>query len=149
MRQVRHGGARPGRVWRGLAGEEERSISMDEQPIVEEVRDLDEHVPLLAALDECRKHIAFWKDREAKVKDQISKIMGDATVGRVDGKEVLTYRWENRFRASDFRSAYPDTYRSFVHEVTTREFDVEWLKQLRPDLYDEYRVRSLRSSWEG
>jgi hypothetical protein len=122
---------------------------MDEQPVVEEVRDLGEHVALLAALDECRKNITFWKDRESKVKDQITEIMGEATVGRVNGKDVLTYRWENRFRTSDFRTKYPDTYRSFVHEVTTKEFDVEWLKQLRPDLYDEYRVRSLRSSWEG
>lgn len=122
---------------------------MDEQPVVEEVRDLDEHVPLLAALDECKKNITFWKDRESKVKDQISAIMGEATVGKVGGKEVLTFRWENRFRTQDFRAAYPDTYRSFVHEVAHKEFDVEWLKQLRPDLYDEYRVRSLRSSWEG
>jgi hypothetical protein len=122
---------------------------VDEQPVVEEVRDLGEHVALLAALDECRKNITFWKDRESKVKDQIAEIMGEATVGRIDGKDVLTYRWENRFRTSDFRNAYPDTYRSFVHEVTTKEFDIEWLKQLRPDLYDEYRVRSLRSSWEG
>src|SRR4029450_6807866 len=97
---------------------------MDEQPVVEEVRDLDEHVALLAALDECRKNISFWKDREAKVKDQITQIMGEATVGKGGGKEGRAFRRENRFRTSAFRSAYPDTSRSFVHDVTTKEFDV-------------------------
>ena len=121
----------------------------DEERITEETRDLDEHVTLLAALDECRKNIEFWKDRYAKVQAQISDIMGTATLGLVDGNEVLTYRWENRFRTGDFRKAYPDTYRTFVHAVEQKEFDVSWLRQVRPELYDEFRVRSMRSSWEG
>lgn len=122
---------------------------MDEERITEETRDLDEHVALLAALDECRKNIEFWKDRYNKVQASIADVMGTATVGLVDGREVLTFRWENRFRSSDFKKAYPDTYRTFVHVVEHKEFDAHWLRQVRPDLYDEFRVRSMRSSWEG
>ena len=122
---------------------------MNEERIDEESRDLDQHIPLLAALEECRKHLEFWAKRRDKLKAELGEIMGSATVGKVDGREVLTYRWENRFRTSDFRKAYPDTYRTFVHEVTHKEFDASWLEQVRPDLYNEFRVRSMRSNWEG
>lgn len=121
----------------------------DEERITEEARDLDEYVPLLGALDECRKNIEFWKDRYAKVQAQIASVMGDATVGLVDGRKVLTFRWEDRFRAGDFQKAYPDTYRTFTHVVEHKEFDASWLRQVRPELYDEFRVRSMRSYWEG
>lgn len=121
----------------------------DEERISEETCDLDEHVPLLATLDECRKSIEFWKARYAKIQAQIAEVMGSATVGLVDGREVLTYRWENRFRATDFKKAYPDTYRTFTHVVEHKEFDASWLRQVRPELYDQFRVRSMRSNWEG
>lgn len=122
---------------------------LDEERVDEESRDLDEHVALLAALEECRKNIEFWTSRRDKVKVQLEDVMGTATVGTVDGREVLTFRWENRFRTAEFRKAFPDTYRTFVHEVTHKEFDASWLEQVRPDLYNQFRVRSMRSNWEG
>lgn len=124
-------------------------MTTDEEPVAEETCALDAHVTLLAALDECRKNIEFWKARKDKVQAELDDVMGTATVGTVDGRQVLTYRYEERFRGTDFKAMYPDTWRSFVHEVTRKEFDPKWLKHSRPDLYAEFRVRSMKSSWEG
>jgi hypothetical protein len=115
----------------------------------EESRELDAHVSLLEAYDECRRNIDFWKQRQEKVKAELDAVMGSATVGTVEGSPVLTYRYENRFQGSEFRKTYPDTYRMFTHEVTKTEFDLDWFKRSRPDLYDQFRVRSLKSQWEG
>jgi hypothetical protein len=122
---------------------------MDEQPVVEETKELDAHVPLLAALEECTKSLTFWQARKEKLQAELAEIMGSATVGTVDNRQVLTYRYEERFRGTAFKTAYPDTYRSFVHEVTRKEFDPSWLKQLRPDLYDQFKVRSMKSTWKS
>lgn len=123
---------------------------IDELPTPEEkVQELDRYVRLLADYDECRKSIDFWKTELEKKKAELAAIMGDATVGTVNGEQVLTYRFEERFRGSDFQKVYPDTYRMFTREVTKKTFDLELFKASRPDLYDEFRARSMKSSFEA
>ena len=120
----------------------------DELPVEEVVVPLDAHVTKLQKLAEAADNIQFWKRQYDKIRAELEEVLGDATVGTVDGQQVLTYRWENRFRGGDFRKMFPDTYRSFVTEVTEKKFNVELLKLTRPDLYEQFRVRALKSSFE-
>jgi hypothetical protein len=122
---------------------------IDELPVPEEVVvALDGHVAKLKKLAEASDNVKFWKAEHERLKGELDKIMGDATVGTVDGAQVLTYRYEERFRGSDFQKKYPDTYRSFVTEVTQKKFDLDGFKRVRPDLYEEFRVRAMKNSYE-
>lgn len=122
---------------------------IEELPVPEEkVVELDHHVAKLKKLAECSNHIRFWKAEYEKVKAELEEVMGDATIGTFDGSQVLTFRHEDRFRGTDFKKVYPDTYRTFVTNVTEKKFDVALFKASRPDLYEEFRVRSMKSTFE-
>lgn len=123
---------------------------INETPAPEEVTiALDAHVSKLKKLTEASDNIAFWKRQYEKLKTELDEIMGEATVGTIDGQEVLTYRYEERFRGADFRKMYPDTYRTFVTTVTEKKFDLDLFKASRPELYEEFRVRAMKNKWES
>ena len=109
---------------------------------------LDAHVAKLKKLAECSDNIKFWKTEYEKVQAELDKVMGEATVGTVDGVKVLTYRYEDRFRGGDFKKTYPDTWRTFVTEVTEKKFNLDLFKASRPDLYDQFKVRAMKSTFE-
>ena len=113
----------------------------------EEAVALDAHVSKLKKLAECSDNIKFWQKEYAKAQEALDEVMGDATIGTIDGRQVLTYRYEDRFRGGDFKKKYPDTWRSFVTEVTEKKFDLELFKHTRPDLYEEFKVRAMKSSY--
>lgn len=121
---------------------------VEETPQPEErVVDLDEYLPVLEAWYEATLEI---KDLQAKIdqyKALLGKIMGDATIGRVDGQPVVTFRPIESFNSSDFRKKYPDTYRFFVHEVTEKRFDKDLLRRTRPELWEEFQTRPMKSSY--
>jgi hypothetical protein len=122
---------------------------IDELPQPEEQAvALDAHVSKLKKLAECSDNIKFWQKEYAKAQAALDEVMGDATVGTIDGSQVLTYRYEERFRGGDFKKKYPDTWRSYVRDVTKKEFDLELFKVARPDLYEEFRVRAMKSTFE-
>lgn len=121
----------------------------EEEPVPEEiVMSLDAHVPKLRKLAEASDNVRFWKAEYERLKAEMDKLMGDATVGTVDGEQVLTYRYEERFRGGEFRKRYPDTYKSFVTSVTEEKFDLDGFRLLRPDLYEAFRVRAMKNTYE-
>lgn len=121
---------------------------IDEEPVAPEKSvALDAHVSKLQKLSEASDNITFWKRQYDKLKTELDEIMGDATVGTVDGVEILTYRYEERFRGTDFKKMYPDTYRTFVTEVVEKKFNLDLFKASRPDLYEEFRVRTMRNGF--
>jgi hypothetical protein len=123
---------------------------IDETPAPEEVTiALDAHVSKLKKLTEASDNIKFWKGQYEKLKAELDEIMGDATIGTIDGQEILTYRYEERFRGADFRKMYPDTYRTFVTEVVEKKFDLNLFRASRPELYEEFRVRAMKNKWES
>jgi hypothetical protein len=120
----------------------------EDQPVPPpETRELDTIVDKLADHRECLKMIKFWEDRAKRLAAEIDAFMGNATVGTVNGENVLSYKYIDRFRGKDFQNDYPDMYRLFTHEVAKTEFDLEWFKRARPDLYEQYRARSLRNGF--
>lgn len=114
----------------------------------EETVALDAHVAKLQKLAECTDNIKFWQVERDKAQAALDEVMGDATVGTLDGLQVLTYRYEDRFRGGDFKKMYPDTYRSYVTEVTEKKFNLSLFKLSRPDLYEDFKVRAMKSSFE-
>lgn len=122
---------------------------IDETPAEEEkVIALDAHVAKLQKLADASDNIKFWQRQYDKIKAELEEILGDATVGTVDGLPALTYRYQERFRGADFKKMYPDTWRTFVTEVTEKKFDLELFKASRPDLYEQFRVRAMKSTFE-
>ena len=109
---------------------------------------LDSHVDLLDLLAESKRMIAFWEGEKVKFQERIAEVMGDAEIGTVNGEEVLTYKFEDRFRGADFKKAYPDMHKLYTREVTKTTFDLESFRLTRPEKYEEFRVRSMKSNWE-
>lgn len=121
----------------------------DETPAEEEkVIALDAHASKLQKLADASDNITFWKRQYDKIKAELEEILGDATVGTIDGHPALTFRYQERFRGSDFQKLYPDTYRTFVTEVTEKKFNLELFKASKPELYREFRVRAMRNTFE-
>ena len=112
-----------------------------------ERKSLDAYVDLLDLLAEAKRMAAFWKGEEAKARERIAQVLGDAEIGTVNGEDVLTFRFEERFRGSDFRKAFPDMYKLYTREIVKTDFDLESFRLSRPEMYEEFRVRSMKSSW--
>lgn len=121
------------------------SMFPEEQPQPdEETVALDAHAKKLKRLWEAAENIKFWKSEYEKAKADMEEVMGTATIGTIDGVPVVTFRYEERFRGDDFRKKYPDTWRTFVTDVTEKKFNLALFRASRPDLYNEFRVRAMK-----
>jgi hypothetical protein len=112
------------------------------------VMDLGPHAKLLAEEKEAQRMAEFWSKRRDKLRAEIEEVMGDATIGTIDGSKVVVYEPVERFRGAEFRKLYPDTYQFYTREVTKTQFDEEWFRASRPDLYEQFRVRPLKNTFE-
>lgn len=120
-----------------------------ERPVVKPKEQmLDAYVDKLSALNECKTMLKFWADRKERIQKELAEVMDDATVGTVNGSAVLFYEYKEAFRGGDFKREMPDTAHFYTREVAHKELDVEWLKAQCPELYEQYKVRSMRSTWE-
>lgn len=113
----------------------------------EQTAALDEYVIVLEAWHETSQQIKKLKAQEETYKALLAKVMGDATVGTVDNQPVVYFRPIESFNSGDFKKKYPDTYRFFVHEVTKKEFDKDLLRRTRPELWEEFQTRPMKSSY--
>ena len=111
--------------------------------------DVDAHASKLAAWKECNDQIKFWKARLERIQAELSEVMGNATVGLVSGEAAVFHRPQERFSTGDFRKAYPDMYKLYTREMTKRDFDPDWLRQSRPDLWSQFQVRSWRNTFDA
>jgi|SRR4030095_7436471 hypothetical protein len=109
---------------------------------------LDQYVTILADYRECQTTIEFWRKRLEKLKSQMAEIMGDWEVGTVNGDPVFFYQRQERFNSTEFRKQYPDMYRLYTREIVEKKFDPEWLRQARPDLYEEFQVKAMRITFD-
>lgn len=121
---------------------------IEEEPQPEEQSvDLDEYLPVLEAWYEASREIKALEAKIDQYKTLLGKIMGDATIGRIDGQVAITYRGIESFSSTEFKKKYPETYRFFVHDVTEKRFDKQWLRQSRPDLWEEFQTRPMKNSY--
>jgi predicted phage-related endonuclease len=110
---------------------------------------LDVYVHQLADYVECQRSIDFWEKRLKRLKAQLAEAMGNAEVGTVNGEAVLFYPPQNRFQGKEFSKQYPDFYRLYSRDFTRKQFDPNWLKDERPDLYEQFQVRAMRVTFNA
>lgn len=108
---------------------------------------LDAHVTLLEAIAEAKRNEKFWVERHKLLKEKLAEVMGAATVGTVDGREVVRYNYVDSFRGTEFAKAYPNFHRIYTRPITKEVFDPELLRMERPDLYAEFQSRPMNVSW--
>lgn len=108
---------------------------------------MERYIKFLAEERECANMLKWWAERHKAVKNAITGILGDAEVGTVNGTEAVTYRYRNQFNSTEFAKKYPNLYEIYKREQTKIEFDPEWLRTSRPDLYREFQVRTLRVTY--
>jgi hypothetical protein len=121
----------------------------DEVARVQDTKPLDSYVDKLGDLAECKRMRDWWTTREIKIKAELAEIMGDAEIGTVQGEKVLFYEPINRFSGGEFKKAMPDTWKLFHRPITEEKFDAEWLRAARPELYEQFQVRVMRSTFEA
>jgi hypothetical protein len=129
--------------------QQEIFVTGDEVARVQATRELDSCVDKLADLAECKRMRDWWSVREAKIKAELAEIMGDAEIGTVQGEKVLFYEPQNRFNGGEFKKTMPDTWKLFHRPITEEKFDAEWLRAARPELYQQFQVRVMRSTFEA
>ncbi len=109
---------------------------------------LDAYVNRLAEFKESQQMIKFWKGRLERQQEELARIMGDFTIGTVNGEDVLFYEPIERFRGEDFKKDWPDMARLYTRAVEKKVLDTAWLREERPDLWRDYQVRSMRNTFE-
>jgi hypothetical protein len=135
---------------RGALMEDSDLVPTSELVVPEQTRrELDQYVDKLSDYKECQRMVEFWNKRLDRLKSELAAVMGDATVGTVNGEGVLFYAWKEQFRGADFRRDYPDMYKLYTHDVAVNKFDEEWLRASRPDLWEKYQVRSMRNTFDA
>lgn len=106
-----------------------------------------------ARADQARKlHEAeaakFTRARD-EIREQLALLMGDATVGLVNGHQVLKRTPSRQFAWARFRSENPDMWEEYKVPKLTYEVDTDKLSAEQPDVYNRYSgTRWTNSSTE-
>lgn len=110
---------------------------------------LDSLQQLLKEERDCAANIKWWTERRKMIQSRIIAELGDHEIGTVDGAEVVTYKFQDRFDSTSFRQQWPNLYETYSRSVTEKRFDAQWLKEKRPDLYRKFQVRAFRNVYEA
>jgi hypothetical protein len=103
------------------------------------------------AADEARRfHEAEAKRYERvrdECRDQLGRLMGDASVALVHGKDVLKRTQSDQFAWARFRKEHPELAAQYTVPKLTDEIDKARLAKELPDLYASYcTIRWTNSS---
>lgn len=104
----------------------------------------DEVVALLEARAVLAAQVAELESQKSECENRVRQMMGDATVGVLPGLDApkVTWRRNGTFKAKQFAQDHPDV----VAELTrpAPQLDMAALKRDYPELYAQYRSRTLR-----
>lgn len=90
--------------------------------------DLDkQQIMVIEELRYSRSERIWWEQREETLTNQVKELLGEHTVGRVDGKDAVTWRpsQTNRIDTKALRAAHPDIAKQFTKTTDTRPFLVK------------------------
>lgn len=114
------------------------------EPKIRKVQDLDAQAALYERYLRCKALRDQWQDAMDLARSELALAMGDAEEGFISGKRVLTYAREDRFNSTEFKKQYPDLHRLYMRDVSKQQFDLDSFKIARPELFEQFQVRSLR-----
>lgn len=118
-------------------------------PLSPEPVALDAKVDLLAKYNECTRAIKYWDGELSRVKEELTKLLGDAEEGTIEGRVVVTHKPIDRFNEGAFKKLYPDMHRLYTRELTKVAFDVESFRISRPELFEQFKVKTFRNEFNG
>lgn len=85
---------------------------------------------------------ATYAEAEDTAKNWMRKLLAEQTDLRHGETVLATWKQNGNFSKKKFKQDHPELWEE--HQVKVEEFDLDWLKEHRPDLYTEYRGRTLR-----
>jgi hypothetical protein len=94
----------------------------------------------------CAQEIKRWQAERDQAREEMAKLLGEAEVATIGGKEVIHFERIKKMRTADLKKDHPDLYRIYSREITKEEFDLEWFERAQPELYREYQTRVLRNT---
>lgn len=115
----------------------------------DEVVSLEAHAKNLADWKECDDQIVFWSRRRDAIQAEIGEALGDATVGVIGNRIVVTRRRTEAFQGKEFAKKYPDLAKLYTREMSVEKLDVAWLKQAQPALWAEFQSRPWKNTFEA
>ena len=93
---------------------------------------------------EYRKNLSQWEQYQKKLEAEVARLMGNATVGNIDGREAVTYEPRDQFAHARFTKDNPGLAEVFMRDVVTRELDWQALLAAEPEIAEPYRTRIMR-----
>lgn len=88
------------------------------------------------------------KEEADQIGDQVAALVGNNTLITFKGRSILTYRPVNRFAGAKFTREQPELAQFYMFPVTKEELDVDLIRRTKPDLYQQYQVRSMINGWD-
>lgn len=75
-----------------------------------------------------------------EIRDELAREMGDAEVGLVNGKPVITKKESMQFAVAKFREAHPDIFEAYKRLKVVDDLDKAKLKAELPEVFAEFAV---------
>lgn len=81
-----------------------------------------------------------YKRVTRQIEEQLARVMGADTQGFIDNEEVIRRSPSSQFARAEFAKAHPDLAAQCTHLALRDELDLDELKQLDPDVYEQFLV---------
>jgi len=105
---------------------------------------LDELKQLVSDLSLVESMIKQWELKREDLRKVLREHIGEGNTGTIDGHPVFNYGPTNKFAVKRFTDDYPQIAEQFTHAKVVQVLNEEELARALPDLFEQYRVRSLR-----
>lgn len=85
---------------------------------------LDEVGPLIFRAHSLESQIRLWKHEVEEIKARVQDILGDAAIGTIDGRPVVSFKphFRTSFDQQEFRGDHPDLYARYLRARSVRPF---------------------------
>lgn len=93
---------------------------------------------------EYRKNLSQWEQYQKRLEAELAALMGNATTGVIDGKEVLTYEPRDQFAHARFIKDHGELAQVFMRTAEIQELDWRALLAAEPEIAGPYVTRIMR-----
>lgn len=109
----------------------------------------DEDRDLLKRHKEAKDNAKAWTEVASELQEQLEQRLGNITVGLIDNKDAVTYRYKDAFAKSRFVKDHPELAKHYMQTKVVEVLDDDLIRRTLPDMWNEYRVRELRNVFSG
>lgn len=105
---------------------------------------LDDKLALIQEIDSLEQMKKELEMTLRSLRDKLRESVPLGHVGTINGQPAWTQvAAEGRLATAEFRKKYPDIAAEFEEWVSEKKIDVARLQKERPDLFEEFQVRTL------